>query len=184
MILPVRPAIRSLEGDWVPLGTAWRGEKRTESRARKPGSGLPCYLALKKLLPLSGFYTCWGLHILVFVHLTFADSMIPVKQRGSVPQCVWPWSSRKWGWQINDEVPRAQEKGGNSSGKVWSCGAWGGREHCTHSFGAHLAVFFGFTFGYIVLAPLQSPELLAEKMESQRKEHRPWAAAHCAAESV
>lgn len=40
------------------------------------------------------------------------------------------------------------------------CGAGEGGKHRAHSFGAHLAVFFGFTFGHIVLAPLQSPRAL------------------------
>lgn len=55
------------------------------------------------------------------------------------------------------------------------CGERG--KHRAQGFGGHLAVFFGFISGPVALAPLQSPELLAEKMGSQRKEHRPRAAA-------
>lgn len=48
-----------------------------------------------------------------------------------------------------------------------------GRETST----GHRALgFFGVTFGHIVLAILQSPELLVEKTESQSKEHTPRAA--------
>lgn len=68
------PGTYPLEGDWVSLGAARRGEKHTGLRDRKPGlrprSALAWSLALKKSRFLSGLRSCWGLGILAFLHLT------------------------------------------------------------------------------------------------------------------
>lgn len=136
-----------------------------------------CDLALRKLFCLYGFCSRWGLYILAFLHLTLPDthkgtnSLILINKRNSVSQ-----ETGEGGVQINDDIPYARYRERISFRRFGLCCEWREREALSRerwgtlpfSLDSHSATqFWPFS---------NPPELLAEEMENQRKEHRPWAA--------